>query len=58
MACAVAEVGVPEIAPVDALRLRPAGSAGLTVKLVGAPETLGVSMVMAWPTGVTTLVCG
>jgi hypothetical protein len=43
-------VGVPEIVPVDALRLMPAGSAGLTVKLIAVPVTLGVSAAMGWPT--------
>ena len=47
MASAVTAVGVPEIAPVDALRLRPAGSPGLTVYVVIDPETVGVSAEIA-----------
>jgi hypothetical protein len=50
VASAVTDIGVPEITPVDALRLRPAGSPGLTLYVVTDPPTPGVSVAMACPT--------
>jgi hypothetical protein len=44
---AESDVGVPEIIPVHALRLTPAGSAGLTAYKVTFPVTVGVSGLMA-----------
>jgi hypothetical protein len=46
----VAVVGVPEIIPVELLKLKPAGRAGLTVNEVTVPVTVGVSEAIAWPT--------
>jgi hypothetical protein len=37
---------VPEIAPVVVLRLRPAGSVGLTLYELTVPVAVGVSVVM------------
>ena len=48
MAAAAAELGVPEMTPVEALMFRPAGSAGLTVhEPAGLPAFVGVSVGMA-----------
>jgi hypothetical protein len=56
--CAVTVVGVPVIAPVYALRLRPAGSPGLTLYVVTDPATVGVSAEIAWPTVIEMVVWG
>jgi hypothetical protein len=50
VAAELAWVGVPEMAPVVALIVSPAGKAGLMVKLVAVPVTVGVAGVMATPT--------
>jgi hypothetical protein len=44
--------------PVDASKLRPAGSAGLMVYELTAPETVGLSGVMASPTLAEMVACG
>jgi hypothetical protein len=51
-------VGVPEIAPLDVLRLSPAGSAGLTAYELAVPVTVGVSTEIATPTVAVTVGCG
>jgi hypothetical protein len=58
LACAVTVVGVPVIAPVVELRLRPAGSAGLTLYVVTVPVMVGVSLTIAWPMVAEIVVCG
>lgn len=49
-ACAATAVGVPEMTPVVASRLNPAGSAGLTLYDATIPVTVGASGVIATPT--------
>jgi len=51
-------VGVPEMAPVVALRLRPVGRVGLMVKLPTVPATVGVSVAIAVPTVAAMVVWG
>jgi hypothetical protein len=51
-------VGIPEIAPLEVLRLSPAGSAGLTAYERTVPVTLGVSDEMATPTVAVIVGCG
>ena len=51
VAKAAATVGVPEIIPVTASRVKPVGNAGLTEYAVGAPPELGRIVI---PIGVPT----
>jgi hypothetical protein len=47
--CALAAEGVPEMTPVVGERLRPAGSAGLTLYEVAVPVIVGLRGVIATP---------
>jgi hypothetical protein len=46
------------MAPVVALRLRPAGSVGLTLYEATVPVTVGVAVEIAWPAVAVIVVCG
>jgi hypothetical protein len=58
VAVGVTTVGVPEMVPVEELKLRPVGSVGPTKKVGEVPLTDGVSVVMATPMVVLTDVTG
>ena len=47
----VLSVGVPVIAPVEVLKIRPVGKEGLTLKAVTIPVTVGSCSVIVTPTG-------
>jgi hypothetical protein len=47
--CALVTDGVPEMTPVVGERLRPAGSAGLTLYEVAVPVIVGLRGVIATP---------
>jgi hypothetical protein len=51
-------VGVPEIVPVEAFKLKPAGRAGLTLYELAAPVTVGISGVIATPCVAVITACG
>jgi hypothetical protein len=58
LAIADVAVGVPEMIPLDVLRLTPAGSAGLTAYELTVPVTVGVSTEIATPTMAVMVGCG